>query len=281
MASKKKNERPSTGPSQHLIERIHYLRTLLKNLPDTLPLDPPSHQSTYHFFLAEEDVEERGVFGAVSHSLEIAFGQQHDGLIHFEERGQRLEEGLIKMLKDGVKKMTEGDRKAFEDAWLERLIQYAKADGATTVKNKQKGPELKPSEKPAKKKQRTLEKPIEINTSDSGEDSETHLPHKSSTHSANPPNPTEIDVQPPQTMVPKRLKQQTLKISKDTRTEEEKRVAMLKRMREAEQKQAEYEEKQERLKQEQQDRKRMLARERQKTQSLMRRSDRELALLWA
>ncbi|KAK7452730.1 hypothetical protein VKT23_012131 [Stygiomarasmius scandens] len=75
--------KPSTGPSQKLVSRINHLQDLLRALPNAIPLNPPVAQSTYHFAL--EDVEDRGVFGALSHSLEVSLGQTHNGVIEFKE----------------------------------------------------------------------------------------------------------------------------------------------------------------------------------------------------
>ena len=137
-----KPAKPSTGPPQNLIEQLEHLRTLLKNLPENIPLDLPAHGSTYHFQLPSDDeIEERGAFGAVSHALEICLGQRQDGLIVFKERGQRLEQ-MVKMLKLGVKWMSDGDREAFRDAWLKRLIEAAKAVGGSIPKRKVRGREF-------------------------------------------------------------------------------------------------------------------------------------------
>ncbi|KAF9059110.1 hypothetical protein BDP27DRAFT_1371857 [Rhodocollybia butyracea] len=87
---------PTTGPPQHLIEKLELLRTYLQHLPPTFPLDPPADQSSYHFSLSTDDIEERGIFGAVSRCLEVCLGQSRDGVIHFKERGARLEV-IIKM----------------------------------------------------------------------------------------------------------------------------------------------------------------------------------------
>ncbi|KAE9388771.1 hypothetical protein BT96DRAFT_947346 [Gymnopus androsaceus JB14] len=136
MKAPAKPAKPSTGPPQNLIEQLEHLRTLLKHLPEHIPLDLPAHESTYHFQLPSDDeIEERGAFGAISHALEICFGQRRDGLIMFKERGQRLEE-MVKMLKLGVKQMSDGDREAFRDAWLKRLIEAAKAAGGRVPKRK-------------------------------------------------------------------------------------------------------------------------------------------------
>ncbi|KAK7016186.1 hypothetical protein VNI00_018970 [Paramarasmius palmivorus] len=98
-------QKPVTGPLKHLHERIEHLATLLKNLPDTLPLNPPPHESTYHFGIDPDNVELCGPLGAVLHVLEIAFGQCPDGYIEFKERGPRLSSELPKMMKIAVKNM--------------------------------------------------------------------------------------------------------------------------------------------------------------------------------
>jgi hypothetical protein len=63
---------PLTGPSQALIERINYLKTLLSGLPQTLPLEPLDSQ--YRFYLDEDSVGVAGtVFPEASHALEVSF----------------------------------------------------------------------------------------------------------------------------------------------------------------------------------------------------------------
>ncbi|KAJ4463621.1 hypothetical protein C8R41DRAFT_927308 [Lentinula lateritia] len=201
------------GPPQHLIERIKHLRSLLKNLP-ALPLDPPDHASTYHFNLSPDDLEERGVFGAVSHTLEICFGQRRDGLLHFKERGQRLE-NLVIMLKAGVKQMT----------------------GARIPKQKVPTTSRDNNKLPAAKKTQALS-PILLDDSD---DEITHLdPPQSpiplssllpaiplaSLVSSTASSPSTY----PTPMNPSKLKQSFLSFTKDTSTEEEKQVARQKRM---------------------------------------------------
>lgn len=109
--------------------------------PDTIPTDLPAHKSTYNFDLSSDDIEEQGIFGAVSRCLEVCLGQHRDGNIHFKERGQSLER-MIRMMKSAVKQMNEMDRQAFEDAWLNRLIQAAKDAGARIPKMKQKEPQV-------------------------------------------------------------------------------------------------------------------------------------------
>ena len=54
--------------------------------------------------------------------MEICFQtyQAKDHVIHFTERGKWLNT-LTKLMKMAIKTMTEGDREAFEEAWLERL----------------------------------------------------------------------------------------------------------------------------------------------------------------
>ncbi|GAW10512.1 DDE superfamily partial [Lentinula edodes] len=264
------------GPPQHLIERIEHLRSLLKNLPEALPLDPPDHASTYHFNLSPDDLEERGVFGAVSHTLEICFGQRRDGLLHFKERGQRLE-NLVIMLKAGVKQMSNGDREAFEDAWLNRLIDGAKAAGARIPKRKVPTTSRDNNELPAAKKTQALS-PILLDDSD---DEITHLdPPQSPIPSSSllPAIPLASLVSStasspstyPTPTNPSKLKQSFLSFTKDTSTEEEKQVARQKRMERDEKVQAKklasLAAKKEKADRKRKDRERELARERKRKQ---------------
>jgi hypothetical protein len=82
------------------IERLAVLEQLLKGLPETLPFHPLS--STYVFQLNMEDVEDKGVFGVLSHCLEVAL-QTHSVAIkqeelRFSEHGPRLERDLMELL---------------------------------------------------------------------------------------------------------------------------------------------------------------------------------------
>ncbi|KAJ3733667.1 hypothetical protein DFJ43DRAFT_960664, partial [Lentinula guzmanii] len=89
------------------------LRSLLQNLPHNLPFNPP--ESSYHFSLPPEDIEERGIFGAVSRCLEICLGQNRAGTTHYTERGPCLE-AMVDMLKSAVEQMGDGDREATDSA---------------------------------------------------------------------------------------------------------------------------------------------------------------------
>ncbi|KAF5367889.1 hypothetical protein D9757_011243 [Collybiopsis confluens] len=84
---------------QSFDSRLDELQNLLQHLPASLPFDPPS--SSYHFHLSEEDIEDRGIFGALSRCLEISFGQHRDGTILFNERAKD-DEDIITGL-DGLK----------------------------------------------------------------------------------------------------------------------------------------------------------------------------------
>jgi hypothetical protein len=132
MKTPAKPAKPSTGPSQALIARIEHLDSLLKHLPQSLPIDPSV--SKYHLNLDEDILADGGPLAAASRCLELCFetwqmARTGDGNIHFRERGSRLK-ALIVFMKTTVKKMTEADRAVFKDAWLERLIRAAVANGA-------------------------------------------------------------------------------------------------------------------------------------------------------
>jgi hypothetical protein len=91
-----------SGPSSQLISRIHHLQSLLENLPANLPLNPV--ESTYHFGLDAEPVEDEGVWYAFNRSLEVCFEThklQKGGAIVFRERGTRYKD-LIKTIKAAV-----------------------------------------------------------------------------------------------------------------------------------------------------------------------------------
>ncbi|KAK7472843.1 hypothetical protein VKT23_000950 [Stygiomarasmius scandens] len=186
MKAPSKPQKPSTGPPQRLVSQINHLRDLLRNLPDHIPRDLPVHKSTYHFSLDPESVEERGIFGVLSHVLEVTLGQREDGTIHFQEQGQRLED-LIKILKDAIKMMSESDRIAFESAWLNRLIHAAENDGAQHPKRKhsdiEQGSTASSSGEPAKKKSHASKSIIVNNDLDE----ETDLQPPNSESSPAPP----------------------------------------------------------------------------------------------
>ena len=55
------------GNSQTLNSRIEHLANLLRNLPETLPLNP--QQSCYYFAADFSDIEDFGLYGAFSPSL--------------------------------------------------------------------------------------------------------------------------------------------------------------------------------------------------------------------
>ncbi|THU78946.1 hypothetical protein K435DRAFT_586887, partial [Dendrothele bispora CBS 962.96] len=266
----KKPMKPSTGPSQRLISRINHFQDLLRSLPEEASLANES-ESTYHFSLSPEAIEERGAFGAVSHCLEVGLGQHIDGIIHLRQRG-RTADGLVKMLKDGVKFMSEGDRKAFESAWLERLIQAATREGARHPKRKNPNSSVADTEKHVKKKSRTSNSAIVITDSDSDEEGTSTLPSATiltaplpSTSKTIPSsNPVQPSSQARLTKPLPKLKQSTLSFTKDTRSEEEKAEERRQRMLDYEAKQAEHELKAAREKERKKEHERELARNRQR-----------------
>ncbi|KAJ7598285.1 hypothetical protein C8J56DRAFT_1039117 [Mycena floridula] len=65
-----KASKPSTGPPQALIACIEHLDSLLKHLPQNLPLDPPT--SGYNFNLDPEILEDGGPLAAASQCLKKA-----------------------------------------------------------------------------------------------------------------------------------------------------------------------------------------------------------------
>jgi hypothetical protein len=119
------------GPSSVLISRIEHLRSLLQNLPESLPLDPP--ETKYHFGMDVELVVEEGTWFAFNRSLEVCFETHKLGpnaTIVFRERGRRYET-LIQMFKDATKALaTDAEREFLREVWLERLIKAAELQGA-------------------------------------------------------------------------------------------------------------------------------------------------------
>ncbi|KAF9002114.1 hypothetical protein BDQ17DRAFT_1426078 [Cyathus striatus] len=114
------------GPSQELVSRIHYLRELVKNLSEALPLEPAV--TRYNFSVDSDEITEYGALGAFSKCMETCFEtyKYQDGTISFTERGWRLENDLIRLMKSIIKDMSEQDRTVFREAWLERLIETAR-----------------------------------------------------------------------------------------------------------------------------------------------------------
>ncbi|KAJ7702058.1 hypothetical protein B0H14DRAFT_2648180 [Mycena olivaceomarginata] len=161
--------RPSTGSPQALIYRIEYLQKLLKHLPLSLPLDP--EDSAYRFYLDEDRVAEAGtVFPEAGRALEISFGTwKRDVVLKFEERGARVM-ALAPFLKAVVKRMSAGEREAFENAWIERLIKAAKESGAVVPSSSLQARERdaedrEPSDQPPPKKTR-VDTPIILDSDD-------------------------------------------------------------------------------------------------------------------
>ena len=76
MSTSSSTKKREPGAPSSLINKINYLHELLKNLPETLPLDPLD--STFHFGFDEEDLNEEdgGYWMALNRNLEICF-QRH------------------------------------------------------------------------------------------------------------------------------------------------------------------------------------------------------------
>lgn len=118
--------KPVTGPPQELISRIEHLRSLLKNLPTSLPENPAD--SPYRFYLDPDALDDRGYLGELSHALEVSF-VTHQRPLQFLQRGSSLDP-LPALLKTAVKHMSSAERDVFRQAWLQRLIDAASAAGA-------------------------------------------------------------------------------------------------------------------------------------------------------
>ncbi|KAG7099906.1 hypothetical protein E1B28_001705 [Marasmius oreades] len=249
-------KKQATGPPQHLIERIEHLSSLMHNLPDNLPLNPPHTDSSYHFSLDRDEFEERGVLGAVSRTLEVCFGQNRDGVIEFKEKGMRLTRDLPKMLKEAVKEMSVFDREVFAEAWIERLIHDAKRVGATAKKRK--------AEEPASQSYKKA-RPSSIIQLDS-DDSPTEM--------SDSEPPLQVSIAPhPKPKLP--TKQTTLPFAKDTRTEEEKQEECLRNMRLASQRMKDWKEKERRKQQTKVERERELGRLRQQKHRAQKKKEKE------
>ncbi|KAJ6448111.1 hypothetical protein C8R45DRAFT_1115497 [Mycena sanguinolenta] len=161
--------KPVKGPPQELISRIEHLRSLVKNLPESLPENPAD--SPYRFYLDPEALEDRGYLGELSHVLEVSFAT-HLRPVQFLQRGSSLD-GLPAMLKVAVKNMSTSDRDVFRKAWLERLIHAAVAAGA---KVPARGDKRKAVDAPAAAEEPSAKKskPVVINL-DSDTDSDVPM----------------------------------------------------------------------------------------------------------
>ncbi|KAF8131310.1 hypothetical protein K438DRAFT_1788336 [Mycena galopus ATCC 62051] len=132
-----------TGPPRELINVIEKLRTLLRNLPEPIPLVTACGTSSYDFTLNSERLTEGRIFSALGHALEVAFRTWQNGgnvEVPFHERGAALE-ALEGIFKRAVRGMTPGEQSAFQHAWIERLIKAAQDSGAQMPQKKRKAPE--------------------------------------------------------------------------------------------------------------------------------------------
>ncbi|KAJ6523533.1 hypothetical protein DFH09DRAFT_1420673 [Mycena vulgaris] len=86
------------GPARELVARIKYLGSLLRNLPASLPENPPD--SRYRFYLNTDKIEDRGHLGELSHALEVSFAthELRGAPIRFLQRRSSLE-ALPELLK--------------------------------------------------------------------------------------------------------------------------------------------------------------------------------------
>ena len=121
------------GPLSQLMAQLNHLQSLLKNLPDTLPLNPtPSH---YGFGLNSKSIAEEGVWYAFNHNMEVNFethkmwGDKSGSLV-LREQGECWMQ-LVQTMKDTIKMLTKDDEHNFLcEIWLEWLIRTAEAHGA-------------------------------------------------------------------------------------------------------------------------------------------------------
>ncbi|TFY72179.1 hypothetical protein EVG20_g820 [Dentipellis fragilis] len=118
------------GPPIQLIRRIDYLAELLKHLPDSLP-ELPAHESTYHFGLDQELVEEEGTWFAFNRAFEVGFEthKNRDGArLQLRERGKNLN-GVIGLFKQAVKDISPAERELVRER-VDVLVRAAQDAGA-------------------------------------------------------------------------------------------------------------------------------------------------------
>ena len=91
------------GPLSQLMAQLNHLQSLLKNLPDTLPLNPtPSH---YGFGLNSKSIAEEEVWYAFNHNMEVNFethklqGDRRGSLV-LHEWGECCIIQLVQTMKD-------------------------------------------------------------------------------------------------------------------------------------------------------------------------------------
>ncbi|KAK7043426.1 hypothetical protein R3P38DRAFT_3440427 [Favolaschia claudopus] len=117
------------GIPRELNTRLKYLSTLLKHLPDSLPLNLPQDETTYHFFLDSEDVNEEGKAYAFNRRLEVAFQTHKLRKLVFRERGDRVAD-LETFLRKIIKEDGSSEGRGHQARWIERLVTAAVDSGA-------------------------------------------------------------------------------------------------------------------------------------------------------
>jgi hypothetical protein len=113
-------------------QTLHQLLNLLLKLPLSLPLDPSD--SKYCFDIDNDDLEDKGVYGAANRRLEISFETHRCTELRFLERSKCIKslEGLLRWTLDHLD--TAEQRQFFADVWIDRLTLAAQASGATEPK---------------------------------------------------------------------------------------------------------------------------------------------------
>ncbi|KAK6971316.1 hypothetical protein R3P38DRAFT_2813969 [Favolaschia claudopus] len=203
------NRREIIGPGvpvgipRELSTKMNHLGSLMKHLPQSLPLNPSATDSKYHFHLDPDDVKEEGEVYAFNRTLEVCFETHKLGgaKLLFTERGDRLV-ALEKFFKAFIKSESLPEARGHQNRWIDRLIQAAKDSGAKIPKKRQLQVDSSDEEADAAEHPKPKKVQKRIATVDlTGDDSDSPTPSTSAS-----PAPTSR----PSATAPPALRQQTL-----------------------------------------------------------------------
>ena len=125
LLAKTQSNKPTGVPSEYFA-RLRHLRTLLQNLPSTLPNNP--EMSSYNFACDADDLEAEGFWYALNRNLEVCF-ETYQGPITIRERGSRIT-GVVPYIQDVLKHLSPAEREITREKWIEGIISAALRAGA-------------------------------------------------------------------------------------------------------------------------------------------------------